>query len=70
MADRHGATIEQVALAFFMARPGVFTVAKNFNNTNISLNAAAASIALSAQDFEELSGQFPEPLEKVKLTYI
>jgi diketogulonate reductase-like aldo/keto reductase len=58
VADRRGASPEQVALAFLI-RDGVFAIPKAAALDHVRANAAAAALELSAADVRELDAAFP-----------
>jgi diketogulonate reductase-like aldo/keto reductase len=70
IAERHGATPAQVALAFVLARPGVIAIPKASQERHVRDNRAAADIALTAQDLADLDAAFPPPWRKVPLEMI
>lgn len=59
IANRHGATQRQVALAFLTRHPALFAIPKSSRPEHTSDNAGAAAIALTAADFELLDRTFP-----------
>jgi diketogulonate reductase-like aldo/keto reductase len=59
IAERHGATPRQVALAFLTRRPGFFAIPKSTNPEHLRENAAAASLSLSAQDLSAIERAYP-----------
>jgi diketogulonate reductase-like aldo/keto reductase len=66
-AQRHGATPAQIALAWVLSRPGVIAIPKSSNTEHLRANAAAARIALRAEDLAELDAAFPPPTRKQRL---
>jgi diketogulonate reductase-like aldo/keto reductase len=70
IADRHGATPAQVALAFVLAQPGVIAIPKATRPEHVRANRAAAELALSDVDRVELDRLFPPPRRKVPLQMI
>jgi diketogulonate reductase-like aldo/keto reductase len=64
VAEAHGATPAQIALAFVLARPSVIAIPKSSTAAHLSDNAAAADIALSAEDRRALDAAFPPPRRK------
>ncbi|HVW93459.1 MAG TPA: aldo/keto reductase [Devosia sp.] len=67
IAEKHGATPAQVALAFVLARPGVIAIPKSGNAAHVRENAGAASITLNDADFRALDAAFPPPGRKRSL---
>lgn len=62
-----GHTPSQVALAWLLARDGVIAIPKAGNRAHVRENAAAAAIALSPRQLEELDALFPPPKRRVPL---
>ena len=67
VAERHGATVYQILLAFLLSHPGVIPIPRSGHKSHTLENAAAMDIALSAHDLEELDAAFPAPTAKVPL---
>jgi diketogulonate reductase-like aldo/keto reductase len=61
VAARHGVTVAQVMLAWCLRKPTVFAVPKTSRVEAIRENAAAASLALTAEDLAEIDRDFPPP---------
>ncbi len=59
VAAAHHATPRQVALAFLVREPGVFTIPKAGRVEHASENAAAGELTLSPADVERMAGAFP-----------
>ena len=59
VADRHGATPRQVALAFLARTPPLFTIPKASTPAHAEENAGALHLALTAADLAELDAAFP-----------
>jgi pyridoxine 4-dehydrogenase len=56
VAERHGATVHQVALAWLLARsPNVLVIPGSGNPDHVEQNVAAAGLTLTEQDLAELS---------------
>ena len=70
VAERHGATPAQVALAFVLSRPGIIAIPKATQPQHVRANRAAADLALSAADLAELDRLFPPPRRKMALQMI
>lgn len=70
IAERHGATPAQVALAFLLRRPGVIVIPKAATQGHVQTNAAAASLRLEDADFETLDTAHPPPRKKVPLAML
>jgi diketogulonate reductase-like aldo/keto reductase len=61
IADRHGATPAQVALAWLMTRDGVNTIPRAGTREHVLENRAAVDLRLTAQDLRMLDQAFPPP---------
>ncbi len=59
IADAHGATARQVALAFLTRRPEVFAIPKASKVEHATDNAAAGGLRLTAADIERIDKAFP-----------
>ena len=67
VAERHGATASQVALAWSMAQPGVMVIPKAAREAHLRENFAAAELTLTATDLAEIERRFPAPRRKLPL---
>ena len=67
VAERHGATASQVALAWLIARDGVMPIPKAVREAHLRANLAAADLALSEADLSEIERRFPAPRRKQAL---
>ena len=54
IADRHGITLGQLALAWVAGQPGTCAIAGARNETQVMENARAASVSLSSEDLAEM----------------
>jgi diketogulonate reductase-like aldo/keto reductase len=70
IAERHGATPSQVALAFVLRRRGVIAIPKAVEPDHVRQNRAALDIELDEADLAELDRAFPPPRRKVPLEMI
>lgn len=61
VADAHGATPAQIALAWVLHQDGVIAIPKAVDPVHLRANRAAADIALSADDLAALDRAFPPP---------
>lgn len=70
LAERHGVTPAQVALAWLLRRPGVLALPKAASALHLRHNLAAQvlSTALTAQDMAWLDEHFPPPRSKQPLS--
>ncbi|RTL49673.1 MAG: aldo/keto reductase [Bradyrhizobiaceae bacterium] len=59
IAEAHGATPRQVALAFLTRRPSVFTIPKASNAAHAEQNAKAGSLTLTDAEIAALDKAFP-----------
>ncbi|MCU4181491.1 aldo/keto reductase [Bosea sp. BH3] len=59
IAEAHGATPRQVALAFLTRRPSVFAIPKAGKAAHVEDNAGAAGLVLSAEDISRIDAAFP-----------
>jgi diketogulonate reductase-like aldo/keto reductase len=61
VARRHGVSPWRVALAWTLRWPGVVAIPKSSNPEHVRDNAAAAALALEAEDLAALDRDFPAP---------
>ncbi len=59
IAQKHGATPRQIALAFLTRRPSVLAIPKASDARHVEENAGAATLSLSAEDVAALEKAFP-----------
>ena len=64
VADRHHVTPAQVALAWTLRHPGIISIPKASDLAHVRENAAAATLALGADDLAALDAAFPPPRRK------
>lgn len=67
IADRHGATPAQVALAWVLRHPDVVAIPKAGRREHINENRGALDVRLTAADLAELDRAFPAPRRKIPL---
>ncbi len=67
VAQRHGATASQVALAWLMKQPGVMVIPKAVRESHLRENFAAADLVLTETDLAEIDRHFPAPRRKTPL---
>ena len=67
VADRHGVTPAQVAIAWSMRLPGIITIPKASDPEHVRANAAAAAVDLSADDLATIDAAFPPPRRRQPL---
>ena len=70
VAERHGATAAQVALAWALRQDGVIVIPKAREPAHVRLNAGAAELALTAEDLALLDQAFPPPMRKQYLQMV
>jgi diketogulonate reductase-like aldo/keto reductase len=63
VADRHGASPAQVAVAWVLRQDGVVTIPKAGTPDHVRENRAALDVDLTDDDLAELDGAFPPPAE-------
>ncbi|MGE8499183.1 MAG: aldo/keto reductase [Pseudomonas sp.] len=64
VAERHGVTPAQVALAWVLRKPGVIAIPKAVDAKHLRLNAAAATLELSAECLDLIDTAYPAPTRK------
>jgi diketogulonate reductase-like aldo/keto reductase len=62
VAERHGATAAQVALAFVLDHEGVAAIPRAGSRNHVRENRGAVDLRLSAADYARLSEAFPPPM--------
>lgn len=70
IAQRHGATPQQIALAFLVRLDGTFTIPKAAQLEHTLENAKAGAIRLSAEDIVAIDAVFPRPTRDGPLAVI
>jgi diketogulonate reductase-like aldo/keto reductase len=70
IADAHGKTPAQIALAFVLAQPNVIAIPKAGTVEHVWQNAEAADIVLTADDLAAIDAAFPPPRRKSHLEMI
>lgn len=70
VAERHGATPAQIALAWLLHRPGVAAIPKAVQPAHIRANRAAYDIGLTPDDLAALDHAFPPPRKKAPLAML
>jgi len=61
VAQRHGASPAQVALAWLLRQPGIITIPKATSLQHLDENIAALDLTLTADDLKALDARFPPP---------
>jgi diketogulonate reductase-like aldo/keto reductase len=59
VAQKHGATVRQVILAFLTREPNVFTIPKASTVAHVEENAGAGDLLLDAEDIAAIDAAFP-----------
>ena len=67
VADRHGVSPYQVALAWVMRMPGVLAIPKSADVDHVRENRAAADLRLTAEDCALIDTEFTPPNRKSRL---
>ncbi|WDZ96440.1 aldo/keto reductase [Herbaspirillum sp. WKF16] len=70
VAQRHGATPAQIALAWVLRRPGVVAIPKASDEAHVKLNRACLEFALTEADLAELDAAFPPPRRRQPLAML
>lgn len=67
VADRHGASPAQVAIAWVLRQDGVCAIPKAATPGHVADNLAALDVRLDREDLDELDAEFPAPEHAVPL---
>ena len=70
VAERHGASPYQIALAWTLRRPGVIAIPKAGTTAHVRENRGAADIELTAENLAEIDKAFPPPRRKTPLAML
>ncbi len=70
VAEHHGASASQVALAWLMAQRGVMVIPKAVREAHLRENFAAAALTLHAADLAAIERRFPAPRRKLPLAML
>ena len=70
VAERHGATAAQIALAWTLRQDGVIAIPKAASRAHLRDNAVAAAIALNVDDLNLLDEVFAPPRGKRPLEMV
>ena len=70
VAQQHGATTAQVALAWALRQPNVLVIPKASDPRHLAENAAAAELQLSAADLQAINSAYPAPTRKQRLQMV
>lgn len=70
VAETHGVTPAQVALAWLLRQPGVIAIPKAVDSAHLRSNAAAASLQLSSADLALIDAAYPAPTRRSPLAMI
>jgi diketogulonate reductase-like aldo/keto reductase len=61
IGKRHGATPAQIAIAWLLRHPGMIVIPKAASPRHVRENRAAADVALTVADLQEIDKAFPPP---------
>ncbi|HTJ96590.1 MAG TPA: aldo/keto reductase [Rhodocyclaceae bacterium] len=67
VAQRHGVSAAQIALAWVMRRPDVIAIPKAATEAHVRDNRASVDVVLNDVDLRELDAAFPAPTRKQSL---
>ena len=67
IAERHGATTSQIALAWVLRHPGMIAIPKASKEKHVRENARSIEIKLTEDDLGNLDREFPPPKSKRSL---
>lgn len=67
IADKHSATIAQIALAWLMVQPNVIPIPKSAKVSRVQENVNARNIKLDDSDLQEIARLFPPPTRSTPL---
>jgi diketogulonate reductase-like aldo/keto reductase len=70
VAQQHGVTTAQVALAWALRQPNVLVIPKASDPRHLAENAAAAELQLSADDLQAIDSTYPAPTRKQRLQMV
>lgn len=70
VAEAHGVTPAQVALAWLLRQPGVIAIPKAVEPAHLRLNAEAAALQLTAEDLAQIDAAFAAPTCRSPLAMI
>jgi diketogulonate reductase-like aldo/keto reductase len=67
IAEAHGATVNQIVLAYLVREENVFTIPKAARREHIIENAGAGKVKLTKADIEKIDSVFPLPERDIPL---
>ncbi|WP_070885758.1 aldo/keto reductase [Pseudomonas argentinensis] len=70
VAQRHGVSTAQVALAWALRQPNVLVIPKASDPRHLAENAASAELQLSAADLQAIDSAYPAPTRKQRLQMV
>lgn len=70
VAEEHGVSAAQVALAWALRQPGVVAIPKAGDPRHLAENAAAADLQLSENDLRMIDNAYPAPTRKQRLQMV
>lgn len=70
IAEKHGVSPYQVALAWMLDRSGIMAIPKAASVAHVRENRAAADLALEKGDFDAIDAEYPPPTRKHALAML
>lgn len=70
VAQRHGVTAFQVALAWVLRNPNVIAIPKAASEAHVKDNLGAAALVLTDEDLAQIDADFPPPSRKTRLAML
>lgn len=70
VAERHGVTATQVALAWVLRQPEVIAIPKAADVEHVRENRRAADLQFTPEDLAEIDAAFPPPTRKTRLAML
>ncbi len=70
VAERHGVTVFQVALAWILRRPNIIVIPKAATEAHVRDNLAAANLRLEDDDLAAIDADFPAPNRPTRLAML
>lgn len=67
VARRHGVSAATISIAWTLCHKAVVSIPKSSNPEHVRANAAAAGLALAAEDLSDLDAAFPAPSHDIPL---
>ena len=70
VAERHGVSAMQVALAWVLRDPGVIAIPKAADAAHVRDNVRAAELVLTDEDLAAIDADFPPPMRRARLAML